>query len=1038
MADLTIQDVRTRFPQYDELDDQSLADAVHSKFYGDMPKLEFYKKIGVADSSDNAGGGDQAVNLEVPTPPAPAVDPRAVPQQPVSPMSPQGAPSIDMSGLTQLMAPQSVAPPAPEPAIQPRPLPQFAQPAMPAPMQPGTDLTDDARAARGFGRSAALSGLMGAPAVPEQGGMIQPPAPNLAETEASVAPSSKDPDGQSVANVDAGGDRMRRLRLRQAQQRTRSSDQSEYPIMSQVNRGIADGVGGLVDFINPFDGDEFGISTGSAKNGLNNAMRSGGVEVAQGEPEGLMEQFARGAGEGVAAIVPAAKVLQVGQKAPGMVGAISQRLAPQAATTSGAITEAIATGTGRAAGDALETAGAPEWAQQTAEIAAPALALPALGATARGVAHVASNAPGAALARKTAQEIKRGVLPMTQQGAEEVAAQRLRGLVGGEERAADLGRQIETDNELGLTPAQQTGDPNLLGLEAQAARENPLLRERLETGKMQSRQAATEAIDSTSGDVADATGHFENRLEEFRKSLNAKAVWAKAGAGAGEAGTRPRGPETENSVKVVEAIQSQLDEALGRESDLWAEVPRGARVGTDNAKSAAQRIVENIPFAQREDVPKAISDILTSDVYADGATVNDMHGAYSKLRQVARAAMAGTDQNKNRARIANQVAEAILKDLGAVDGATDIGRKINEARAFSRTLHETFDQGTVGKVLNRTVDGDGSIAPETALARTVGRGGAVGKVSATDIERAAPKGGEGIQDYLRGRFSSTIRDASGNYTPKRAREWVRNNRELMDQYPQLREQFAQALKNSDNATAFAARADARIKLADKSSAAQFSGEKDGKAILSIIGADNPAAQAKSIVSTARKDASGKALAGVKAAFTDYLISGATSKDGVLSGQGLMALLKNRPMQLAMAQVFDPEEISRLRKISVQLSKIDAKPSGDVGDVMDSPANNVIEMAVRIAAARHGGNLGGGSMGGSIQTANIFTERARKALRNLTNDRARQLLMDAVEDPELFKELLRTPQSIRLDGPKRSRLAPYLIGATAAPEEMDDQ
>ena len=53
------------------------------------------------------------------------------------------------------------------------------------------------------------------------------------------------------------------------------------------------------------------------------------------------------------------------------------------------------------------------------------------------------------------------------------------------------------------------------------------------------------------------------------------------------------------------------------------------------------------------------------------------------------------------------------------------------------------------------------------------------------------------------------------------------------------------------------------------------------------------------------------------------------------------------------------------------------------------------------------------MGGSIQTANIFTERARKALRNLTNDRARQLLLDAVEDPELFKELLRTPASIRL-------------------------
>lgn len=809
---------------------------------------------------------------------------------------------------------------------------------------------------------------------------------------------------------------------------------AQHPIMSQVNRGIADGVGGLVDLINPFDGDEFGFSTGSAKDGLQDAMQAGGVEVAQGEAKGFADNFWRGAGAGAAGMAPAAKGLQLAQRAPGMVGAIAQRLAPQAATTGGAATEMLAAGTGRGSGELLEQAGAPEWAQQTAEIAAPAVALPALGATARGVGRVASKAPGAALARRTAQEVKRGVLPMTQQGAEEVAAERLRGLVGGEERAAELGRRIEADNDLGLTPAQQTGDPNLLGLEAQAMRENPLLREALEANKAASREKAATAIDATTGDVQDATGYFERRLDGFRKSLNAQAVWAKAKAGATEAGTRPNATETENSTRVVDAIQGQLNTALKREGALWNAVPRGAKVGTGNARTAAQNVTDSIPYAQREDIPKAVSDILSADVYAEGATVNDMHGAYSKLRQVARTAMAGTDQNKNRARIANEVAEAILKDLGAVDGATDIGRKINAARAYSRALHETFDQGTVGKVLNRTIDGDGTIAPETALGRTVGRGGAVGKVSADDLEKAAPEGGAAIGDFLKGRFAATMRDASGTYTPKRAREWMRNNSELMEDYPSLRGEFAKALQSSDSASAFAARAEARIKLADKSAAAQFAGTKDGKAVLSIIGADNPAKQARAVVSTARKDPTGKALAGVKAAFSDHLIAGATSKDGALSGKGLLALMQDKQMQSAMAQVFDSGEVARLRRIAVQLAKVDAKPAADVGNVMDSPANKIVEMVVRIAAARHGGSMGGGSMGGSIQTANIFTERARKALRNLTNDRARQLLLDAVEDPELFKELLRTPASIRLSGAKKSRLAPYLIGAGAAVAE----
>ncbi|QJF52894.1 hypothetical protein [Roseobacter ponti] len=114
-----------------------------------------------------------------------------------------------------------------------------------------------------------------------------------------------------------------------------------------------------------------------------------------------------------------------------------------------------------------------------------------------------------------------------------------------------------------------------------------------------------------------------------------------------------------------------------------------------------------------------------------------------------------------------------------------------------------------------------------------------------------------------------------------------------------------------------------------------------------------------------------------------------------------------------------------------------KPGGDIGPVLDSPANKVIEIVVRIAAAKHGGAMGGSSMGGSIQTANIASERARNMLRNLRNDRARQLLMDAIEDPDLFKTLLRTPESIRLSKPHQNRLAPYLIAAIAAgvgPEE----
>ena len=43
----TIPEVRKKFPQYNDLSDQELADALHGKFYSDIPKDKFYKDIGL-------------------------------------------------------------------------------------------------------------------------------------------------------------------------------------------------------------------------------------------------------------------------------------------------------------------------------------------------------------------------------------------------------------------------------------------------------------------------------------------------------------------------------------------------------------------------------------------------------------------------------------------------------------------------------------------------------------------------------------------------------------------------------------------------------------------------------------------------------------------------------------------------------------------------------------------------------------------------------------------------------------------------------
>mgnify|MGYP000754526703 CR=1 FL=1 len=53
---MDLQTIRKQYPQYDDLSDQQLADALHRKHYSDIPKAEFYSRIGLGDSSPVSSG----------------------------------------------------------------------------------------------------------------------------------------------------------------------------------------------------------------------------------------------------------------------------------------------------------------------------------------------------------------------------------------------------------------------------------------------------------------------------------------------------------------------------------------------------------------------------------------------------------------------------------------------------------------------------------------------------------------------------------------------------------------------------------------------------------------------------------------------------------------------------------------------------------------------------------------------------------------------------------------------------------------------
>ena len=96
-------DFRGQYPQYSDLSDESLADALHQKYYSDLPKDTVFGKLGVplpptAEELERASKPALILGSEVPWPKPPVIDQRVTAAEkapePVSPQPPVTGPAL--------------------------------------------------------------------------------------------------------------------------------------------------------------------------------------------------------------------------------------------------------------------------------------------------------------------------------------------------------------------------------------------------------------------------------------------------------------------------------------------------------------------------------------------------------------------------------------------------------------------------------------------------------------------------------------------------------------------------------------------------------------------------------------------------------------------------------------------------------------------------------------------------------------------------------------------------------------------------------
>src|SRR6185437_4502179 len=255
------------------------------------------------------------------------------------------------------------------------------------------------------------------------------------------------------------------------------------------------------------------------------------------------------------------------------------------------------------------------------------------------------------------------------------------------------------------------------------------------------------------------------------------------------------------SAEAFDVLSKSLGKAREQESKLWGEIPKDVPANF-NGSMAAARDTKATYLPETEVVPSGLSSYFKSVKANDGTiswvwklpktTTGDLAKLRSTSLKLAREAQSSGDW-KN-AGLYGKVAEGALEDLSKIPG---IQKPLQNARDYSRALHDAFTRTFAGDVLRKDATGAALIEPETLLRRTLGAGAEGGSLRFDQLLKAAKFGDErlagamrGIQErYLRQNARRLVDPATGKVSPASLANFMRDNEALLDQFPNLKADY---------------------------------------------------------------------------------------------------------------------------------------------------------------------------------------------------------------------------------------------------------
>lgn len=551
-----------------------------------------------------------------------------------------------------------------------------------------------------------------------------------------------------------------------------------------------------------------------------------------------------------------------------------------------------------------------------------------------------------------------------------------------------------------LSPAQLSADRGALSLERSVVESTGRLKD---TSDKQI-AGVNEKIHTALRDLAtgDGAGAINAETERATKDylldlLDANARVALKLAEEKIATLGPNIPREEiNRLGRVE-IEAAAKAGRAQESELWNAIPRETRVSFSQTRGKYAELVKDTPLAQQMDIPEIARRFLDpgspSFIKSPNNTAHELIGIRNALLEESRAASAAG--SPNRARLAGDLANSILDDLGAEANATrgPVGHSYRIAVDFSKKFNDLFTRGPVGALRGFAATGEAEVAPGLTFESTIGRGGPIAR-EAVDAMLAASEGVGGdsagvsrnIENYLREIFTKAAL-RNGNVARGPAETWLRRFDEPLSRLPDLRDELAQIVRLG---TQVAPR----------------------KAIKEVLESPAAGGAMKKLISQSASGDTGLNKRTIRTGLIDHVLTGADSGKfdisgaPILSGREMVGRLNNPRVAAAMREAMTAQQIVRLRQIAETARRIEmAIEAGQSPEgIIQTAPNVIVETIARVAASQIGRHIAQQTGGGTVQTPGIISGRTKELLHQFVKDPAARLVVDAVHDPELFAAL----------------------------------